>query len=548
MKNGELSLKDVFDPFYDREEEFFKLFEHLRNKQKPEDGSCNPIVFFDGISEEEKKIVAWHYKREERRLQAMLAPSDPDPQEAGGLTPYHPGMDAATLFRLCHPSTQSSKKPNASVLLNKVLNKCDFRRFRSQFYFGNIPLFQGQLIYPGNGDIFLPWDDEKVKSILYQLLQDDIADYGSPQPLKQVAELLSLHPRVRVEYTTDCIQRVYFRNCCLNALTGIPRQSGACDFFTSYLDFDYPAPNDPIPATPHFDNFLATASGGNQAWIETVLEMLGVIIVADPAVKNFFLLQGVGDSGKSVLGDLISSLFNPSAVAHLDIFRFKDRFSLGGLENCRVNVSMDLSDGRVNSEAVATIKMLTGGDHVTIEQKFKDAKPGFLNCKLVFGSNYPLTLTKPDEAFMARLVNIPFLYTIPKEHQDPSLRDKLRRERPGIAVKAIAAYRRLRERNYQFPELGFPSFSCVCGYVPMTELLETFIDQLCEFCGSDVFTPTSVLAEAFKQFCELHHALGFQDTVQFSRSLNQLCTGRIQRDKQRVNGVPVNGYHGIRLK
>ena len=67
--------------------------------------------------------------------------------------------------------------------------------------------------------------------------------------------------------------------------------------------------------------------------------MLGYLIMPDMNGKCFFLLCGVGDSGKSVLGDLIASLFNPNAVAHIDIFRFKDRFSGSGLEGCRLNIS-----------------------------------------------------------------------------------------------------------------------------------------------------------------------------------------------------------------
>lgn len=528
-----LELGDVLKPFYDRTGEFEKLCARLAQEQSPHDGTIQPIVFFNGLDESDQKIVDWHTKHEEQRLAKMLAPPDPVPTYTGGLLPsLDPGI--ITLSLLKQHSSQKERKPNAYALLRKVLQACCFKNYEGKIY-----LFTAQGVYA-------LLSDERLKSIIFQILEVDVALCGNSQPIRQVQELLKAYPYIQIGHTTDDLHHIYFRNGCLDAGSGSFRANGSSDFFTSHLDFDYPLGS--VPATPYTDAFFYAAAGGDSSWIEMVWEILGYLMIPDTSAKHFFLLQGVGDSGKSVLGDLISSLFNTEAVANIDIFRFKDRFSASGLEGCRVNVSMDLPSGKLSNEAVALIKMLTGGDSITLERKFKDAKPLKLNCKLVFGSNHQLLLAKPDEAFAQRLVVLPFQYAIPKEHQDPNLRDKLRQERPGIAVKAIAAYHRLRQRNYQFPELGFPGFSGVRGYVPMVNFLEKFIDEYCEFCAPDVFTPTNSLAEAFEQLCELHNIPGFQDTAQFSRSLNQFCAGRITRSKQRFNGLPVNGYYGIRLK
>lgn len=528
-----LELADVVSPFYDRTEEFEQLCTRLVHEQSPKNGAIQPLVFFDGLEESDKKIVDWHTKNEEQRLKKMLTSPNPPPASAGIPIPVlDPGL--LTLLRLKRHSPPSEKKPNFYDLLQKVLHTYCFKNYKGEIY-----LFSPQGVYN-------LLSDEQLKSLIFRILEVDVASCGTSHPLRQVLELLKFYPYIQVEHTTDDVQHVYFRNGCLNARTGIFRANDPSDFFTSYLNFDYPFWG--VPDTPYTDAFFHAASGGDPSWIEMAWEILGYLMIPDTSAKHFFLLQGVGDSGKSVLGDLISSLFNPEAVANIDIFRFKDRFSASGLEGCRVNVSMDLPSNKLSNEAVALIKMLTGGDSITLERKFKDAKPERLNCKLVFGSNHQLLLARSDEAFAQRLVVLPFLYAVPKEHQDPNLRSKLRQERPGIAVKAIAAYHRLQERNYQFPNIGLSNFSCVHGYTPMAERLEAFVHQHCELCGSDVFTPTSALSEAFEKFCELHHVPGFQDVAQFSRSLNQFCAGKIQRDKQRVNGVPVNGYHGIRLK
>ena len=196
--------------------------------------------------------------------------------------------------------------------------------------------------------------------------------------------------------------------------------------------------------------------------------------------KSFFLLQGVGDSGKSVLGNLISNMFNREALAHLDIYRFKDKFSTSALRGKRLNICMDLPRTRISREAIGVIKMLTGDDTITIEQKFKFSESYKPTCKLLFGSNFPLMPADNDPAFRTRLVVLPFQYQIPKEQQDKHLLEKLLEERSAIAVKALDAYLRLRARNYQFiPVQG--ELCVMTGYVAASDMMEAFLSECCVF-------------------------------------------------------------------
>ena len=549
MKFDGLELSNIFDPFYDRNEEYDRLCKRLAHEQEPGDGTYQSIVFRIGLSAEDQEIVDWHDRNEERHLQAMMSSPKETPPSQGSLIPYCPDIGLMQLALLRATTTQTGKNPNTYQLLKKVLSICDLRKYNGKFYLGCIPDSRraaGQIIFQDAGHVFVPLAADRLKALIFQILEGDIAACGTTNPLRQVSELLDSYPYIQMEHTTDDVHHVYFRNGCLDALTGHFRPNTLEDFFTAYLNFDFPT--DSVPPTPYTDAFLSTASCGNPAWIEAVLELLGLIMVSDMSAKHFYLLQGVKNSGKSVLGNLISKLFNQEAVAHIDIFRFKDRFSPSGLENCRVNVSMDLIDKSLSKEAVAMIKMITGGDGVTLEQKFKDAKAATIRCIQVFATNFALMLGKLDPAFSERLYPIPFLYSVPKEQQDPMLREKLQQELPGIAVKAIAAYNRLRQRNYRFPDLGIPSFSGVCGYVPIAELLRDFVSDFCDFDDPKAFTPTRTLLAGFNQFCESRGVPGIQDTVQFSRQLNKFCAGRIRNDKQRVNGDSANGYWGIKLK
>lgn len=113
-----------------------------------------------------------------------------------------------------------------------------------------------------------------------------------------------------------------------------------------------------------------------------------------------------------MLGNLIADLFNPEAVSHLDIFRLGGRFDLSALRRVRVNISMDLANGCLNRQAISAIKAITGDDGIPLEGKFKDVEFGKVQCKLLFGSNHRLSLAENDDAFLNRLVVIPFQYAI----------------------------------------------------------------------------------------------------------------------------------------
>lgn len=465
-------MMSIFDSFYEQPEKTFEdLKRRLEQEQAGDDGSFAPIILFAGVPEDEKVIVDEEFERATREFEAMFDPEvsksdkgleEPIPPEMQNATPPSPmlypfgGVDpmlALTLWRHRNDSGKA-KKANSYILMQKVLAACDIRLFEGKFYVRVDGVFDLRT-------------DEELKTLLFYLLEGDVAISGGPQVLRQVLELLKSYPKIQMQWTTEDAEHIYFKNGCLNAMNGTFGPSGPMDFFVTYLDFNF-APSGDV-GCPRFDAYLQTISGGDPAIIECIWEMLGYLVFPDMNGKCFFLLCGVGDSGKSVLGDLIANLFNPNAVAHIDIFRFKDRFSGSGLEGCRLNISMDLPNAKLSREAVGMLKMLTGDDGVTLEQKFKDAQPKKLKCKLVFGSNFPLQLASIDEAFVNRVVCIPFRYAVPKERQDPHLREKLRAERAGIVIRAIAAYWRLVHRNYIFPLSGYGSMG-VRGYIPQVAL------------------------------------------------------------------------------
>lgn len=156
---------------------------------------------------------------------------------------------------------------------------------------------------------------------------------------------------------------------------------------------------------------------------------LGYIFACDTDGKVFFLLQGVSNSGKSVLLELLRSMFNPEAVSTLDLYRLGDRFSGAALIEKKLNICGDLPNRTLSAQAVATLKQITGRDLMTVEEKYKPLATMAPAINLVFASNFPIRMAEEDTALLSRMVVIPFRFSIPTEQQDHLLTQKILADR-----------------------------------------------------------------------------------------------------------------------
>ena len=154
-----------------------------------------------------------------------------------------------------------------------------------------------------------------------------------------------------------------------------------------------------------------------------------------------------------------------------------------------------------------------------------------------------------DHAFANRVLLIPFCYPVPPERQDRGLLEKLKAERSGILFRALHAYHAVIERGYQFTgeaNFGFKASNIVLEDTPVNTV-DAFVSQCCNL-NPESFTPTEALHSAYTEFCNHIGRPLIADRAAFSRTLNSCLCGQLRQDKQRVNGIPLNGYRGISLK
>ncbi len=421
---------------------------------------------------------------------------------------------------------------SAAELVKRFLRWASVRRVRDKLF-----LFQKSH--------YRPLEENETQSLMLSFIRDVLRQKLSFSLVCAAVALLKIEPTIArepedsPEWLTTQNGEVFLSNLQWN-------YSNPARFHTRCIMADWVG----YQATPVFDAFLRTVSGGDPLLQQRLLEAIGYLLVSDYRAKRLVIFQGASNSGKSVLGNLIKSFFEPGTVSALPAHQFGRNFALEPLEHCHLNISADLADGVIDSNAVAILKQITGGDSVSIEGKGKPAHTGLIWAKILFATNHPVSLRTIDEAFAGRILLIPFRFPVPQERMDHHLLDKLMVERSGILFAAVSAFREVVRRNFIFTGedlYGFKLRDIVIPESPQVGV-EAFLQACCEVGNSEQFTTSETIYTAYLRYCAqtARNALG--SSAAFSRTLNSLLLGQIQPIKRRVDGIPLNGYKGIRLK
>ena len=317
-----------------------------------------------------------------------------------------------------------------------------------------IPMFthkQEVYIYNATSGAYEKRTQNEVERIIMARYRDIIREHGNGTLIEKVYKLLLKEPQiVRNEVPVSDPTKIAFANCTLDLLTGYTGPHSATYCVTFALNCDLARASHQSEECPTFDKFLRDITGGDEVLIQRIWEFVGYCLTQDTNAKVFFILQGVPDSGKSLLCNLVMDFFPEEKVSSLNVHSLKEHFALENLESVALCVSPDLPASALDPKSASSIKQLTGNDRVSAAVKYKRNTQFRFEGKLILATNYPLLTQEPDDAFMQRAIVIPFFHSIPKEKQDGSLLDRLKAEKPAIASKALEVYFRLRKNHYKF--------------------------------------------------------------------------------------------------
>lgn len=295
-----------------------------------------------------------------------------------------------------------------------------------------------KLLYYYDDGIFKPCLQADFLELLWEILsKNELAKYNLLN-FRNAYTFITSNPDIKIDYFPVYEYCAVCNNYMVNLLSGEIKEISHNDLVTSKINADYISQSNLY--TPVFDYFLSSVSNGDEQLERLICEVIGwCCTLPNHSKKVFFVFGYSPDSGKSVIGNFLKMLYGDDLVSHVPIGDMGTRFGTSPIIGKAINISMDLPSSALNSTAVSAVKMLTGGDGISIDIKYMSQIQYKQPIHLLFASNHPIKLAEYDDAFYKRMVFVPFNNSVSHEQQDPELLKKLWQERDGIVTKCLLA-------------------------------------------------------------------------------------------------------------
>lgn len=195
---------------------------------------------------------------------------------------------------------------------------------------------------------------------------------------------------------------------------------------------------------------------------------------------------------------------------------------------------------------MSSLKMLTGGDVVTINEKYVPKFSYSNRAKFIFATNNSISLAEQDRAFWNRLVYLPFNYTVPKKKQDRCLQRRLDKEKNAIVSKALGKARKLLKNNFVFPTTPNIERQVREWQGLENPTIDEFVDEYCllgkEYAGETI----ERLYSLYEQYC---YDFGYEprSRIIFKNYLEN--TFNLRHTKMRLGAEnPRSAFKGIAIR
>ncbi len=432
-------------------------------------------------------------------------------------------------------STVTQAKVNCQKQHAKMIKKSQkitaYRTKEKLLQKESLIVLQGKL-YRYNWFYYEEYSRADVARLFLVHCRDDVAEVGTPKQVQDGIELLFMEPNIHVCPEDIPRNLLSFRNGVLNIYTAALNPHSQ-QFLTLYGINGQYLPDMHL-SCPVFDTFIQSITGGDEVLAQRILEFVGYVLSPDMNAKVFFVLQGVPNSGKSVLTSLLTMLFTENAVMTLDAHVFSDKYSISELVGKALCISPDLPAAPLDEKAVSKIKQITGNDVVSSNRKYESYVSFRCNAKIILVTNHPILTRGNDSAFEERIVTIPFRYSVPKEAQDRMLIPNLFSERDAIITKAMRAYYKLVENCYRFSG-NYPTNAVIAdnaeSAMDVSVCIYRFVQQTIEKSVDDIiFTE-----DAYQKYCSMNPSISLNEFSQyFKRFAEEMYSGK--KDRKRKEG------------
>lgn len=375
----------------------------------------------------------------------------------------------------------------------------------------------------------------------------DVAGSLGIKDYRELYELLLINPELvcneELKPPAFCVN---LADGVLNMQSGQFRAHDPSDGFFNFVDVDYEEIVSSTLEGPTFEHFVYNAGNGEATVRKQLLELTALALTGYE-VKYFFVLLGPSHTGKTQFGRFLEELVGKEYVETIrGVADFGDKWTTGALVGKRLVTCLDLPDDPLPPVAVGTIKQLVGDDSLKGEKKFGNPFTFYKKPLLLMAGNHSPRIPKieKEEAFLNRMVCIPFKNPVPESQMVQKIYTELLAESPYIIREAMYAFRDLADNNFSVTRGEVPQ-----EYQPQEgnetiRSIQNFLDRCCAKNTNSEIT-THALFEAYTASRYMLHI----SETDFARQIQQV----IQSDSSvkrlsRVNGMERRGYKGLQLK
>lgn len=266
-------------------------------------------------------------------------------------------------------------------------------------------------------------------------------------------------------------------------------------------------------------------------------KMFGLSLTFDRRFNSFFVLFGIGGTGKSTCLEILR-LLNSGCVCSVPLTDFSEKFSLFALTENRVNVYSDLPAVFETMAAAdkleSVLKNLTCCESVQVEQKHLKPITRRLVSLAIFGSNTIPRFPDRSGAIRGRFKLIPFMRQFRGTgNEDKDLSMKLMKELPGILIWSLVGYGRLLKE-------GFSESGMVQTMLHDAERQSSSTLSFCEDCLEksvpDSFQLSEIVYQAYCSYCIKNGLTKIASNRAIPEIVQQMgaSKGRIRQEGRRV--------------
>jgi len=309
-----------------------------------------------------------------------------------------------------------------------------------------------------------------------------------------------------------------------------------------YFFNQIPVEYNPDADCPKIKKFLDEVTGSEEDK-QVLIEMAGFCLYRRYIFHKAVMLLGEGSNGKSTFLNLLKEFLGKSNVSSRSLFDLvSNRFAKADLYGKLANIYPDLTDKALVQTGI--FKMLTGGDPIEAEKKYRDPFIFVNYAKLLFSANKLPQVPKDDTyAFFRRWIIITFPNKFEGENCNPNLLDELTdpNELSGFLNLALEGLKRLlKEGRFTLA----PSVEEIReDYIRKSDPIKAFcMDMIVQ--DAESWVSKQKLYSAFTEYCRKMKLPPVTQKT-FFQNIYQHIT--VIESRQKINGKRERVFKGIKL-